>query len=262
MSNKNFDINNLWREKEEVLDLTHQVSKEFLRALPHRNVLPSKEDVLNLEQFVYKLPENATNATAIIKELNTLGSPGTMLTASPRYFGFVNGGALPATIAAMWLATVWDQSPTMKLMSPTVCKLEKVVEKWIVDILNLPSDTKCSYVTGTTTADILCLVGARNYVLKKYGWDVVKKGLIGAPKIRVIVGEEVHTTMLRALRVIGIGNEQIEKVSVNKAGVIDITALPRFNDEPTIVCLNAGNTDTGGFDDFNYIIDKAKKYGA
>lgn len=256
------DVHKILAERDETLNYAAQKAIAFLNKAQTRDIEPTKEALKNLSLLDGPFPETPMPSKKVIEELEDIGSEGAMVTISPRFFGFVTGANLPVTVAAQWLAAAWDQLPNMAVLSPLACKLEQVAEKWLVDVLHLPKQARCSFVTGTTTADMVCLLGARNHVLEQYGWDIQTNGVFGAPKIRVLVGEEVHTTMLRALRAIGIGNAQIEKIPVNDNGAIDANKLPEFRDEPTIVCLQAGNVDSGAFDPFDTIIEKAKKYNA
>ena len=256
------DVKKILSERDATLNYAAKKAIEFLANAQNRHIEPTKEALDNLALLDVPLSENPIDSREVIRELEQIGSNAAMLTISPRFFGFVTGANLPVTVAAQWLAAAWDQLPNMAVLTPLACKLEQVAEKWLVDIFELPTETRCSFVTGTTTADMVCLLGARNKVLEQYGWDVQAKGLFGAPEIRVLVGEEVHTTMLRAVRAVGIGDQQIEKIPVDANGAIDINKLPEFRDEPTIVCLQAGNVDSGAFDPFDEIIAKAKKYNA
>lgn len=256
------DVKRILEEREETLNYAAKKAVDFLNISQSRAIEPTKEALENLKLLDTPLPEAYIDSRQVIRELEIIGSEAAMMTISPRFFGFVTGANLPVTIAAQWLAAAWDQLPNMAVLSPLACKLEEVAEKWLVDLLELPNETRCSFVTGTTTADMVCLLGARNHVLEQYGWDIQANGLFGAPKIRVLVGEEVHTTMLRALRAIGIGDSQIEMVPVDANGAVDINQLPEFRDEPTIVCLQAGNVDSGAFDPFDKIIEKANEFNA
>ena len=233
----------------------------YLEGLHTRRVAPAPADVAALGAFNEPLPEAPTDAAQTFELLDRIGSPATVASAGGRFFGFVVGGALPVTVAAHWLATGWDQNANMTVLSPATCALENIAGRWLVDVLGLPQEAHCSLTTGTTTADMVALLAAREAVLQRHGWDVRAKGLFGAPPIRVIVGEEVHTTMYRALSVIGVGDEQIHHVPVDGQGRMRADALPPV-EGPTIVCVQAGNVNTGAFDPIHDICDAVRPAGA
>ena len=257
-----FDIAIIQNERDALLRQAQMLASEFMANADKRSVAPTPESVDRLAFFDAPLSNDSASAKQVLRELDEYGSPATMLTISPRFFGFVTGGCLPVTVASQWLAAAWDQVPNMSALSPIGCKLERVVERWIVDILGLPTGTRCSLVTGTTTANIVCLLGARQEVLQRHGWDVFAKGLRRAPRVRIILSESVHTTMLRAFRVLGFGTDDFEFVPVNDAGVINVDSFPELSNGPAIVCLAAGNVNTGAFDDFKAIIRRAKRQNA
>ena len=233
----------------------------YLEALDERRVAPAPAAVAALRAFDEALPETPSDPQSTFDLLDQIGSPATVASAGGRFFGFVVGGALPVSVAAHWLATGWDQNANMTVLSPATCGLENIAERWLVDLLGLPPGTNCSLVTGTTTADMVALLAARQAVLQRHGWDVRVRGLFGAPPLRVLVGEEVHTTMYRALSVIGVGEEQIQHVPVDAQGRMRIEALPAI-DAPTIVCVQAGNVNTGAFDAIGTICDAVRPAGA
>ncbi len=233
----------------------------YLDGLETRRVAPAPADVAALGAFEEPLPETPTDAAQTFELLDRIGSPATVASAGGRFFGFVVGGALPVTVAAHWLATGWDQNANMTVLSPATCALENIAGRWLVDVLGLPAETHCSLTTGTTTADMVALLAAREAVLKGHGWDLRAKGLFGAPSIRVVVGEEVHTTMYRALSVIGVGDEQIHRVPVDAQGRMRADALPPV-EGPTIVCVQAGNVNTGAFDPIREICEAVRPAGA
>jgi glutamate/tyrosine decarboxylase-like PLP-dependent enzyme len=204
------------------------------------------------------VPSAGVDTLALLDEV---GSPATVASAGARFFGFVTGGALPAAVAAGWLASAWDQNGAMRVMSPAASAIEATARRWLVEILGLPSETHVSFVTGTTTADMTALVAARRAVLQRHGWDVETRGLAGAPSIQVIVGQEVHTSMYRALSVIGLGRDQIHHVPADDQGRIRADALPPIGG-PTIVCLQAGNVNTGAVDPVGDICRRIEGTGA
>jgi glutamate/tyrosine decarboxylase-like PLP-dependent enzyme len=236
-------------------------SINYLESLAERRVSPSAEAVAGLSALDEELPEEGVDAHAVLSQLDELGSPATMAIAGPRFFGFVMGGSLPATVAASWLATAWDQNAGLYKATPGVAILEEVALKWLVDVLHLPSGVAGSFVTGTTVANITALAAARHAVLEKVGWNVEADGLFGAPPITVITGAEAHPTLYKALGVVGLGRKRVVKVPVDSQGRLVLSELPRM-EGPTIVCVQAGNVNTGAFDPIGEICDLAHAAGA
>lgn len=233
----------------------------YLDGLNDRNVAPSPEAIANLRRLDEPLPEVPTDPEAVVALLDEIGSPATVATAGSRYFGFVIGGSLPATVAANWLATVWDQNAGIVALSPIAAKLEEVAMRWVLDVLELPSDCGVGFVTCATQANFSGLAAARHAILARQGWDVEAKGLFGAPPITVVVGDEVHVSVLRALMVLGLGRERVIRVPVDDQSRMRADSLPPL-DENTIICLQAGNVNTGAFDPADEIIPQAKAAGA
>lgn len=233
----------------------------YLDGLNDRNVAPSPEVIANLRRLDEPLPEAPTDPEAVVALLDEIGSPATVATAGSRYFGFVIGGSLPATVAANWLATVWDQNAGIVALSPIAAKLEEVAMRWVLDVLGLPSDCGMGFVTCATQANFSGLAAARHAILARQGWDVEAKGLFGAPPITVVVGDEVHVSVLRALMVLGLGRERVIRVPVDDQGRMRADSLPPL-DKNTIICLQAGNVNTGAFDPADEIIPQAKAAGA
>jgi glutamate/tyrosine decarboxylase-like PLP-dependent enzyme len=189
--------------------------------------------------------------TAVIDALAAAVDPGTVATTGPRYFGFVTGGALPATVAAEWLTSVWDQNVGLFVMSPAGAVVEEIAGAWLIDLLGLPAGASVGFVTGCHMANFTALAAARHELLRRAGWDVEAEGLQGAPTLRVIVGDEVHVSVLAALRLIGIGSRQVTRVAADDQGRMVPSALAAAlagSDRPTIVCAQAGNVNTGAFD--------------
>ena len=163
--------------------------------------------------------------TAVIDALARAAEPGLVTTTGPRYFGFVTGGALPATVAAEWLAAVWDQPAALYVMSPAAAVVEEVAAAWLIDLLGLPSGCSVGFVTGCHMANFTALAAARHELLRRAGWDVEADGLQGAPRLRVIVGDEVHVSVIGALRMLGIGSQQIVRVAADEQGRMKPDAL-------------------------------------
>lgn len=233
-------------------------TSEYLDNIFDRNVYPTKEALNNLSVFDEALPESSTSAEAVIDQLEHYGSPATTATLGGRYFGFVTGSAVPIGLAAKNMATYWDQAPAMHVLSPIGNKLESVVEKWLVALFNLPKTTSAGFVSGTSTANLCGLAAARYRILQRNNWDINKKGLRNAPNIRIVTGKQAHSTILKAIGILGLGQDNIEYVDVDNQGRIIAEAVPEL-DENTILILQAGNVNSGAFDDFENICAKAKK---
>ena len=193
--------------------------------------------------------------------LDEAGSPATVATAGGRYFGFVIGGSLPAALAANWLAGAWDQNAGLAAASPVAARLEAVALRWLLDALGLPADAGGGFVSGATMANFSGLAAARHVILQSAGWDVEADGLFGAPPITVVVGEEVHVSLLKALSLLGLGRERVLRVPVDGQGRMRPEALPRISG-PTIICIQAGNVNTGAFDPADEICGIAHEAGA
>ena len=236
-------------------------SIRYLDSLAERRVSPSEEAVARLSELMVGLPQRPTDPAEVLRQLDDIGSPATMAIAGPRFFGFVMGGALPATVAASWLATAWDQNAGLYKPTPGVAVFEQVALTWLIDVLHLPAGVAGSFVTGTTVAHITALSAARHVVLAKVGWNVEADGLFGAPPITVISGAETHPTLYKALGVVGLGRNRVVKVPVDAQGRMRAEALPRIQG-PTIVCVQAGNVNTGAFDSIGDICDVAHEAGA
>jgi glutamate/tyrosine decarboxylase-like PLP-dependent enzyme len=236
-------------------------AQRYLAGLPHRAVAPSTAAIQALSRLEGRLPEAPGDAGRVLAQLDELISPATMAMAGPRFFGFVIGGSLPVTLAANWLATAWDQNTCLDSVTPGVSHLEQLALDWLLDVLHLPAGSAGAFVTGATVANMTALAAARHRVLANAGWNVEADGLFGAPPITVIVGEEVHPTVLKGLGVLGLGRNRVQRVPVDRQGRMRADALPAMNG-PTILALQAGNLNTGAFDPFDQIIPQAKAAGA
>jgi glutamate/tyrosine decarboxylase-like PLP-dependent enzyme len=246
---------------EALLKSTAERAIRYLDSLNERNVAPTPDAVAALQRLDEPLPDNATDPAEVVAMLDEIGSPATAASASGRYFGFVIGGALPATVAANWLASTWDQNAARVVMSPIAAKLEDVAMRWLFDILGLPSDCGAGFVTCATQANFSALAAARHALLARRVWNVETQGLFGAPPIQVVVGDEVHASILKALTMLGMGRERVVRVPVDGQGRMRADALPPLDDN-TILCLQAGNVNTGAFDPAGEIIQRARAAGA
>lgn len=179
--------------------------------------------------------------------LDELGSPATMGIAGSRFFGWVIGGSLPAALGANWLASAWDQNAGLFIATPIASTLEEVSIRWLLEVLALPPGCGAAFVTGATVANFTALAAARHSVLKRVGWDVESRGLFGAPEIQVVVGEEAHPSLIKSLGMLGMGRDRVTRVPVDAQGRMRADSLPELG-APAIVCLQAGNVNTGAFD--------------
>jgi glutamate/tyrosine decarboxylase-like PLP-dependent enzyme len=220
-------------------------------------VSPTPEVVRQLDAFREELPAAGSSPDEVLAMLDDYGSPATVRATDGRYFGFVNGGILPASLAAHWLAGAWNQNAGLAIMSPVAAVLEEVVLGWVVDLLGLPATTGGGFVTGATMANFTSLAAARHAVLQQAGWDVENDGLIGAPPIQIVVGEEVHFALRKALGLLGLGRNRAEIVPADHQGRMRADSLPRIT-PPAIVCIQAGNVNSGAFDPAQEICERVR----
>ena len=233
----------------------------YLDGVTQRRVFPSPAALRDLQGFMVELQDESIDPAKVLAELDALGSPATVASTGGRYFGFVTGGALPATLAANMLAAAWDQNAGLELNSPLASHLERVCRDWLVSLLGLPAQTEVGFVTGATMANFTGLAAARHAVLRAHGWDVEAQGLFGAPPITVVVGQEVHASLLKGLSMLGLGRERVVRVPVDDQGRMIATRLPAIAG-PAIVCLQAGNVNTGAFDPIGEIAALLRGTGA
>lgn len=245
----------------DLLKQTAERANQYIEGVAERRVFPSDDAINRLADLDVPMPDSPTDAETILRELDEYGSPATVATVGGRYFGFVTGGALPATVASNWLATAWDQNPAGFLGSPIGVKLEEIALKWLLDVLQLPSDAGGGFVTGATMANFTALLTARHALLERAGWDVEAQGLFGAPEIKVVVSDEVHVSVLKALGMVGFGRERVIRVPVDDQGRMRPDQLPEL-DAMTLVCIQAGNVNTGAIDPAQEICEIAHKAGA
>jgi len=254
----------LQREEERsrlLLDDAARRASEYLREISQRRVSPSAAFIENLAELSGPLPELPSTPEAVLELLDRVGSPATVATAGGRFFGFVIGGALPAALVANWMAAAWGQNAAMRAMSPSGASFEDAALRWVREALQLPEDCAGAIVTGATMANFTALAGARRALLEKAGWDVENDGLFGAPALKVVVGEEVHPSLLKALGMLGLGRKRVLRVPVDGQGRMRMDCLPEL-DARTIVCFQAGNVNTGAFDPAPEICRQARKAGA
>jgi glutamate/tyrosine decarboxylase-like PLP-dependent enzyme len=245
----------------ELLNLTAQTAARYLEDLEERSVAPSEAALAGLTELDEPLPELPMDAECVLTTLDRIGSPATTGMAGRRYFGFVIGGSLPAALAANWLAGAWDQNPGLFVASPIATVLEEVSLAWLLDVLKLPAGCAGAFVTGATLANFTALAAARHAVLARAGWDVEAEGLFGAPPITVVVGDEVHPSVRKGLGMLGLGRSRVVSVPVDQQGRMRAAEIPSLSG-PAIICMQAGNVNTGAFDSAEEICARARLSGA
>jgi glutamate/tyrosine decarboxylase-like PLP-dependent enzyme len=233
----------------------------YLDGAATRRAFPSEKDIAALGRLRERMPAGPGDPHRIIELLDELGSPATAASNGPRYFGFVNGSALPVCIAAQSLATAWDQNAALRIMSPAAAVFEDVALSWLLDLFGLPQDCGAALVPGAMSANFTALAAARHALLRRAGWDVENNGLYGAPELTVVVSEEAHTTVLKALALLGLGRLRVTPVSADSQGRMRADRMPPLNGH-TIVCAQAGNVNTGACDPLREICTIAGRAGA
>ncbi len=246
-----------------LLRRTADLAADFLESLENRPVFPETSVEELRASLGGPLPDDPNDPETVVEGLAAAADAGLVGTASGRYFGFVIGGALPASLAADWLTSAWDQNAGLYVGGPSASVVEQVVREWVCDLLGLPADASIGFVTSTQMGSVTALAAARYRVLERAGWDVGRDGLAGAPRVRVLVGAKRHITIDRALRLLGLGTP--EPVAADSQGRMEAAALRdaiRTVDGPTIICAQAGEVNTGAFDPFEDIADAAAEHGA
>ncbi len=246
---------------EELLATAARSGMRYVEGASKRRVAPGEADLQALAGFHEPFPNAPRNPREVIAKLDQLGSPATVATTGARYFGFVNGGIVPAALAANWLAGAWNQNAALRVMSPVAAELEDVVLGWVCEALALPANCAGGLVTCATMANFTALATARHALLRRAGWDVEEDGMFGAPPIEVIVGAEVHASILKALSLAGFGRKRVTTVEADSQGRMRPDKLPPLSAR-TIVCIQAGNVNTGAFDPAEEICDRAHQQEA
>jgi glutamate/tyrosine decarboxylase-like PLP-dependent enzyme len=244
-----------------VLDKARGYALEYAAGVPAMRAVPDAQALRGLASLPQALPVEPTDPARVLEMLHRSGSPATAATTGGRYFGFVNGGCLPAAMAARWLADTWDQNAAMQVMSPVAAALEASCERWLAELLGLPEGTAAGFVGGTSVATLCGLAAGRDELLRRAGWDSGARGVFGAPEIRVVLGEQAHASVSKALGLLGLGRDRVERIAVDAQGRIDPARMPRL-DSRTLLILQAGNVNTGAFDPFEAVIPAAKDAGA
>lgn len=244
-----------------MLEKAKEYAFEYMNGVTDREVFPKPDSLEGLSVFREELGDQGENPYELLERLHKNGSPATLAQTGGRYFGFVNGGIIPAALAAKWLTDSWDQNAGLYVMSPITSTLEDVCEKWLVDLFGFPKGTAVGFVSGSSTATICGLTAGRNHLLNKLGYDVGKKGLFGAPELRVVLGEGAHSTVYKALSILGLGSERVITVPMDEQGRIREELVPEL-DNHTLLILQAGNVNSGAFDPFEKLCQRAREAGA
>jgi glutamate/tyrosine decarboxylase-like PLP-dependent enzyme len=256
--------NDIEARREEIcgaLEIAAERAAAYVGAIAERRVSPAREAVAALRELREPMPETSTDAKEVVAMLDAIGSPATVATTGGRYFGFVIGGSLPASTGASWLASAWDQNAALRVMSPVAAELEDVALGWVRELLNLPGECDGGLVTCATAANFTALTAARSAVLLRAGWNVEEDGVNGAPPLEIVVGEEVHASVQKALSLGGFGRKRVTVVPADSQGRMRAEKLPKLSAR-SIVCIQAGNVNTGSFDPAPEICEQAHAAGA
>lgn len=245
----------------ELLEDADNRARRYIDGIDSRPVFPDSAALESLSEFNEALPNEGQPAADTIRLLDDVGAPATVASNGPDYYGFVIGAALPAAAAAERIAIAWDQCASSFDNSPTAHVIEKTAAGWVLEALDLPRQSAVTFGTSATACGLACLIAARRSLLERQGWDFDEQGLMGAPEISVIVSDAVHITVLKILRLMGFGLKKVVRAPVDEHARIDPTQLPTLNDR-TILCLQAGEVNTGEFDPFVPLIKRAKDAGA
>ncbi len=245
-----------------LLARTAEIAAGFLAGVGERPVRATATRAELLAALGGELPAEGQAPEAVLEHLAREAQPGVIGIAGPRYFGFVIGGSLPAALAADWLTSTWDQNAGIYAAGPAASVVEEVVGAWLIDLFGLPRGTSFGLTTGCQMAHVACLAAARHRVLQRVGWDVEAHGLAGGPGIDVVVGGEAHATIGTALQYLGLGRSRAIVAETDGQGRLRPDSLAEVlpaGDRPLIVCLQAGNVNTGAFDDFGPAIDLVRE---
>ncbi|MGH3920477.1 MAG: pyridoxal phosphate-dependent decarboxylase family protein [Pseudonocardiaceae bacterium] len=217
-----------WSERDELLAEAARRARRYVDSVDHRPVASTPAALAGLDRFDEPLPEHSSDPLETLSLLDEAGSGATVATTGPRYFGFVNGGTLPIALASGWLGMAWDQNSALPVMSPVAARLHEVTRSWLVQLFGLPYTCEAAFVTGATMANVTALAAARDHQLARLGWDVQRQGLSGAPALTVVAGDKAHSTLFKALGVIGLGRDRVRRVPADGQGRMRAELLPRI----------------------------------
>ena len=248
-------------EQKSAFDEARDAAYTYADRVLERNVFPTPEAIANLARFDEPLPDSPGDSLQILRQLDEYGSPATVAQIGGRYFGLVNGGVIPATLAVRWLTDFWDQNTPLYLSSPIASRLEEVTEAWLRELFGLPESTIAGYVSGSSMSIFCGLAAARHRNFARLGWDINRHGFINAPRLRVIASRQTHGTVTKAIALLGFGIDNVEWVDADTQGRIDARLVPEL-DQSTILILQAGNVNSGAFDDFASLCQKAREADA
>ncbi len=238
-----------------------EYAASYMDTITNRPVFPDSEALANMQIFDEPLPEKSCTGLEIVEQLHKFGLPATVAQTGGQYFGFVNGGTIPAAQATQYLTAAWDQNAALYLMSPIASYLETICQQWLIDLFALPEQTVAGLLSGSSAATLSGLAAARYALLDTQGWDVNNDGLAGAPRLRIVLGEHAHSSVFKALAILGFGRNQLEIVKADTQGRMRVDLLPRL-DNRTIVIVQAGNVNSGAFDAIDEIADRCNRAGS
>lgn len=244
-------------DRERAMRRAAELGLEYVKGLAERPVGARTDAATLAAQLGGPLPDAGEEPTTVVEEMARILDPGLVASAGPRYFGFVIGGALPAAVGADWLTGAWSQNAVVHALSPAAAAAELVAGAWMLDLLGLPADAGVGFPTGAGLGNAVGLASARHALLARVGWDVEARGLYGAPEIRVVIGDDAHSTLLTALQYLGLGRERVVRIPVDDQGRMRADLVPDALDPgvPTIVCIQAGNVNSGAFDPADAVAD-------
>ncbi len=248
-------------QSRELFAAARDAALDYAASIDARPVFPGAAALDGLAGFDEPLPDGPGDAIDVLRQLDALGGPATVAQIGGRYFGFVNGGVIPATLAIRWLTDFWDQNTPLHVTSPVAAKLETVTEGWLRELLGLPAECVAGYVSGSSLSIFCGLAAARYRLLERQGWDVNRAGLDGAPRLRVIASREAHATVTKAIALLGFGSDNVDWIEADTEGRIDAAQVPPLNPS-TLLILQAGNVNSGAFDDFATLGAAARDAGA
>jgi len=253
----------MFREMEQkaIFDAARDAAYGYADQALQRNVFPTPVALEDLACFDEPLPDKPADALEILKQLHEFGSPATVAQIGGRYFGLVNGGVIPATLAVRWLTDFWDQNTPLYLSSPVASRLEEITEGWLRELFALPESSVAGYVSGSSMSIFCGLAAARQRNFERLDWDINRRGFAGAPRLRVVTGNQAHGTVSKAIALLGFGIDNVEWIDTDAEGRIEADSVPEL-DQSTILILQAGNVNSGAFDDFKTLCTRAQQAGA